>query len=76
MLPVEITKKSKKATNQIKIKIIENFLIVLPNAKNFELDNSKNSFVGCCSLGTGHFELFIFQGYLKLSPLLQNDSKS
>ena len=71
-----MTRKIKKAINQIEIKIIEKFFLVLANEKILELDNSKNSFVGCCSLGTGHFELFMNQGYLKSSPLLQNDSKS
>ena len=71
-----MTRKIKKAINQIEIKIIEKFFFVLANEKILELDNSKNSFVGCCSLGTGHFELFMHQGYLKSSPLLQNDSKS
>ena len=71
-----MTKNIKKAINQIEINIIENFLLVLANAKTLEFDNSKNSFVGCCPLGTGHFELFMHQGYLKLTPLLQNDSKS
>ena len=73
---MEITKKIKNATNQVEINIIENFLLLLGNANSLELDNSKNSLVGCCSLGTGHFELFMHQGYLKSSPLLQNDSKS
>ena len=73
---MEITKKIKNATNQVEINIIENFLLLLGNENSLELDNSKNSLVGCCSLGTGHFESFMHQGYLKLSPLLQNDSKS
>tara|TARA_Y100001934_G_C11957741_1_gene588000 strand:+ start:177 stop:371 length:195 start_codon:yes stop_codon:yes gene_type:complete len=64
VLPEEINKKMKKATNQIENNNIEKFLLVLADAKNLELDNSKNSFVGCCSLGTGHFELFINQGNL------------
>ena len=59
-----MTRKIKKAINQIEIKIIEKFFLVLANEKILELDNSKNSLVGCCSLGTGHFELFMHQGYL------------
>jgi len=43
-----------------------------------DLDNSINSFVGCCSLGTGHLDSFINDNYgnVRLSPLLQNDSRS
>ena len=39
-----------------------NFLFDFGQEKTIEFDNSKNSFVGCCSLGTGHFELFIIYG--------------
>ena len=56
-----MTKNIKKDTNQIEINIIEKFLLFLANANNLELDNSINSFVGCCSFGTGHLELFIFK---------------
>ena len=52
----------KKPTNQVESNIIENFLMFLANANTLEMDNSKTSFVGCCSFGTGHFELFIHQG--------------
>ena len=43
-----------------------------------DFDNSINSFVGCCSLGTGHLDWFINEiyGNERLSPLLQNDSRS
>ena len=42
-----------------------------------DFDNSINSFVGCCSLGTGHLDSFINNyGNVRLSPLLQNDSRS
>ena len=43
-----------------------------------DFDNSINSFVGCCSLGTGHLDSFINDNYgnVRLSPLLQNDSRS
>ena len=42
-----------------------------------DFDNSINSLVGCCSLGTGQVVSFIIiYGKFKLSPLLQNDSRS
>ena len=42
------------------------------------LISTMNSLVGCCSLGTGHLDSFIndIYGNLRLSPLLQNDSRS
>ena len=32
------------------------FLFDLGSEKTIEFDNSRYSFVGCCSFGTGHFE--------------------
>ena len=51
---------------------------VFGHEKIADLDNSMNSFVGCCSLGTGHLVSFINDNYgnVRLSPLLQNDSRS
>ena len=51
--------KTKNVKNQILRSTNEYFLFDLGHAKNMELDNSRNSLVGCCALGTGHFELFI-----------------
>ena len=51
---------------------------VFGQEKILDFDNSINSFVGCCSLGTGHLDSFIIDNYgnIRLSPLLQNDSRS
>ena len=51
---------------------------VFGQEKIIDFDNSMNSFVGCCSLGTGHLDSFIKNNYgnERLSPLLQNDSRS
>ena len=55
-----------------------NDFFVFGQEKIIDLDNSINSFVGCCSLGTGHLDSFINDDYgnERLSPLLQNDSRS
>ena len=55
-----------------------NDFFVFGQEKMIDLDNSINSFVGCCSLGTGHLDSFINDDYgnVRLSPLLQNDSRS
>ena len=45
--------------NHIEISTKKYFLVDFGQAKIIEFDNSKNSFVGCCSFGTGHLELFI-----------------
>ena len=78
ILPEEITRKITKATaqNLIKTKISDFF--VFGQEKITDFDNSMNSFVGCCSKGTGHLESFINNNYgnVRLSPLLQNDSRS
>ena len=49
-------KKSKKKIIQINIKTKIYFLFDLGSEKKIEFDNSRYSFVGCCSLGTGHLE--------------------
>jgi len=62
--------------NFINIRISDFF--VLGQEKILDFDNSINSLVGCCSLGTGHLDSFIKYNYgnIRLSPLLQNDSRS
>ena len=78
ILPEEITRKRIKANNQILINTSINDFFVFGQEKIFDFDNSINSFVGCCSLGTGHLDslMNINYGNLRLSPLLQNDSRS
>ena len=77
-LPEEITRKRKKEPiqNLINAKISDFF--VFGQEKMIDFDNSMNSFVGCCSLGTGHLDSFINNNYgnIRLSPLLQKDSRS
>tara|TARA_B100000073_G_C23656439_1_gene542686 strand:+ start:185 stop:379 length:195 start_codon:yes stop_codon:yes gene_type:complete len=58
-LPEDMTTKIRNVRIQIFISTLKYFIFDLGQAKKVELDNSTNSFVGCCSLGTGHFELFI-----------------
>jgi len=43
--------------NFIKIRISDYYVFGQENILDF--DNSINSFVGCCSLGTGHLDSFI-----------------
>ena len=59
ILPEEITRNRRKVTiqNFINTKIKDFF--VLGQEKILDCDNSMNSFVGCCSLGTGHLNSFI-----------------
>ena len=59
ILPEEITRKRIKANNQILINTSINDFFVFGQEKIFDFDNSINSFVGCCSLGTGHLDSFI-----------------
>ena len=54
ILPEEITRKRIKANIQILINTSINDFFVFGQEKIFDFDNSINSFVGCCSLGTGH----------------------
>ena len=58
-LPEEITRNKTKAAiqNLIKTRISDFFVFGQENTLDF--DNSINSFVGCCSLGTGHLDSFI-----------------
>ena len=78
ILPEEISKNKIKVTNQNFINIIDNIFFDLGHENIFDFDNSINSLVGCCSFGTGHLNSLININYgkSKLSPLLQNDSRS
>ena len=77
-LPDDITRNRTKAPNQNLINIRISDFFVFGQEKILDFDSSINSFVGCCSLGTGHLESFInnIYGNVRLSPLLQNDSRS
>ena len=59
MLPEEIIRKIIKAAIQNLINTIISDFFVFGQEKIIDLDNSMNSFVGCCSLGTGHLDSFI-----------------
>ena len=59
MLPEEITINSMKAPTQNLINTNINDFFVFGQEKTIDFDNSMNSFVGCCSLGTGHLGSFI-----------------
>ena len=58
-LPEEMTRNRTKAPSQNFIKIKINDFFVFGQEKILDFDNSMNSFVGCCSLGTGHLDSFI-----------------
>ena len=60
-LPEEITKNRTKAANQNLINIKISDFFVFGQEKILDFDSSINSFVGCCSLGTGHLDSFINQ---------------
>ena len=49
----------KKETTQNFINTRNNDFLVFGQEKIIDFDNSMNSFVGCCSLGTGHLDSFI-----------------
>ena len=78
ILPEEIIRNKRKVPTQNLIKTKISVFFVFGQEKITDFDNSMNSFVGCCSKGTGHFESFINNNYgnVRLSPLLQNDSRS
>ena len=78
ILPEEITRNKIKVPSQNLNNMIIRDFFVFDQEKKVDLDNSMNSFVGCCSNGTGHFDSFINNNYgnARLSPLLQNDSRS
>jgi hypothetical protein len=58
-LPEEIIRKRTKAPAQNFINIRISDFFVFGQEKILDFDNSMNSFVGCCSLGTGHLDSFI-----------------
>ena len=78
ILPEEITRNKTKVINQNLVNTRTSVVLVFGHEKILDFDNSINSFVGCCSLGTGHLDSFmkIDYGNARLSPLLQNDSRS
>ena len=78
ILPEEITRNITKVNNQNLINTRIRDFFVFGQEKIMDSDNSMYSFVGCCSLGTGHLESFINNDYgnERLSPLLQKDSRS
>ena len=72
-----MTRNRTKAPTQNFAKMKTSDFFVFGQEKILDFDNSMNSFVGCCSLGTGHLDSFIKNyGNIRLSPLLQNDSRS
>ena len=61
ILPEEITINKIKAPNQNLINTRNSDLFDFGQEKMLDFDNSMNSFVGCCSLGTGHLDWFMKQ---------------
>ena len=59
ILPEEITRNRIKVTNQNFVNTRISDFLVFGQVKKLDFDNSMNSFVGCCSLGTGHFDSFM-----------------
>ena len=55
-LPVEIMINKVKVTNQIFSNINENDFFDFGQENILDFDNSINSLVGCCSLGTGQLD--------------------
>ena len=78
ILPEEMIINKTKVPNQNLTNTRISDFFVFGQEKIIDFDNSMNSFVGCCSLGTGHLDGFIKLNYgkIRLSPLLQNDSRS
>ena len=58
-LPEEITRNKTKLPNQNLINITISDCFVFGQENILDFDNSINSFVGCCSLGTGHLYSFM-----------------
>ena len=58
-LPEEIMRNKTKVPNQNLINTRISAFFVFGQEKTLDFDNSMNSLVGCCSLGTGHLGLFI-----------------
>ena len=67
-----------KAPSQNFINTVISDFFVFGQEKMVDFDNSINSFVGCCSLGTGHLDSFIkvkimgMQGYPHCSKMIQD----
>ena len=59
MLPEEIIRNRTKALIQNLINTVISDFFVFGQEKIIDFDNSMNSFVGCWSFGTGHFDSFI-----------------
>ena len=59
ILPEEIIINKTKAPTQNFINTRINDFFVFGQENIIDFDNSMNSFVGCCSLGTGHLDSFI-----------------
>ena len=59
ILPEEITRNTTNAANQNLVNTRISDFFVFGQEKNIDFDNSINSLVGCCSLGTGHLGSFI-----------------
>ena len=57
--PEEIIRNRIKAPDQNLIKTKKSDFFVFGQENIVDFDNSINSFVGCCSLGTGHLNLFM-----------------
>ena len=77
ILPEEITRNKTKAPSQNLVKTIISDFFDLGQEKILDLDNSMNSFVGCCSRGTGHLNSFIkiimeILDYLHYSRMIQD----
>ena len=78
ILPEEIMRNRIKDPNQNLVNTKIRDFFDFGQEKMMDFDNSMNSFVGCCSLGTGHLKSFMKNNYgnVRSSPLLQNDSRS
>ncbi len=61
ILPEEIRRNNAKAHIQNLISTRINDFFVFGQEKTLDFDNSMNSLVGCCSLGTGHLGSFIWK---------------
>ena len=59
MLPEEIKRNITKVPAQNLSNISISDFFVFGQEKMMDFDSSMNSFVGCCSLGTGHLESLI-----------------
>ena len=66
ILPEEITRNRTNATNQNLINMRISDFFVLGHEKILDFDNSINSFVGCCSLGTGHLDSFMKWQFMEM----------